>query len=233
MGDGIQLHELIDELEAATPSATELERVGEARRRAQSLADIGDQLVGHFVARARDTGASWSQIGDAIGVSKQAAQQRDNLRDYQRFTDRARQALVHAQDAARTHHGAYIASEHLLYGTLSIEGGIAALVIEELSDSPAELREELVRRFPRDTETAPPRLAFAELGRRVIDETIQASVRLEHDFVGTEHLLLGVLAAGGPAAELLGEHGITAESAERTVLALLERIMAELKHKQQ
>ncbi|WP_020499734.1 Clp protease N-terminal domain-containing protein [Sciscionella marina] len=229
----IQLHQLIDELETQTPSATELERVGEAQRRAQSLADLGDQLVGHFVARARDTGASWAQIGEAIGVSKQAAQQRDTFRMYERFTDRARQALVQSQDVARTHNGASITGEHLLHGTLSIREGVAALIVDQLSGSLDTVLEQLVQRFPRDAETPPLRLVYAEMGRRVIDETVKVALKLNHNYVGTEHLLLGVLAAGGPAAALLNEHGVTSESAEPLILEKIDEIVANLKRQQQ
>jgi hypothetical protein len=227
----LDLNELITQLDIDTATADPLDRVTEAQKRAQSLSDIGDQLVGHFVSIAREAGASWSQIGDAIGVSKQAAQQRDSLRLYQNFTERARQALVIAQDAAREHHGAHITAEHLLVGVLGIEKGLAAQAMQHLVASLPALREELITILPRDAQTPPQRLVYAEMGRRVIDETVKSALKLNHNYVGTEHLLLGVLAAGGPAAELLIKHGVTAELAEQRILADPDAIVAGMKEK--
>jgi hypothetical protein len=75
----VALEDLIAQVEAEVPDASALSRVRLAQFRVRTLADLGDQLVGHFVDQARREGASWSQIGDALGVSKQAAQQRGVL----------------------------------------------------------------------------------------------------------------------------------------------------------
>ena len=72
----ISLADLIARLDEEFPDADDLARISEAQLRAQTLSDLGDQLVGHYVGKAKQAGASWSEIGDAIGVSKQAAQQR-------------------------------------------------------------------------------------------------------------------------------------------------------------
>ncbi|MEK8170488.1 hypothetical protein NKH77_15430 [Streptomyces sp. M19] len=72
----ISLADLIAHLDEELPDADELARISEARLRAQTLSDLGDQLIDHYVSKAKRTGASWTEIGDAIGVSKQAAQQR-------------------------------------------------------------------------------------------------------------------------------------------------------------
>ena len=72
----ISLADLIARLDEELPDASDLSRISEARLRAQTLSDLGDQLIDHYVSKAKQTGASWTEIGDAIGVSKQAAQQR-------------------------------------------------------------------------------------------------------------------------------------------------------------
>src|SRR5882724_10764505 len=72
----ISLADLIARMDAELPDADNLARISEAQLRAHTLADLGEQLVGHYVGEAKHAGASWTQIGDAIGVSKQAAQQR-------------------------------------------------------------------------------------------------------------------------------------------------------------
>src|ERR1700760_4539369 len=71
----ISLTDLIERLDADLPEATALARITEAQLRARTLSDLGDQLVGHYVGKAKQAGASWSEIGDAIGVSKQGRPQ--------------------------------------------------------------------------------------------------------------------------------------------------------------
>src|SRR5689334_24094190 len=97
----VDLQTLIEQLDTELSGADPLTKLGEAQARARNLNDIGDQLVDHYVAKARDGGASWSQIGDALGVSKQAAQQRRVGGQFERFTARARAVVVQAQETAR------------------------------------------------------------------------------------------------------------------------------------
>src|SRR2546421_11120932 len=126
--------EMIEQIEADMPAADALTKVGEAQRRARALNDVGDQLVDHYVAQARAKGASWSQIGDALGVSKQAAQQRRSGNQFERFTGRARNMVVVAQDHARRRRHPAVTSEHLLLALIESEG-LGAMVIEQLAGS--------------------------------------------------------------------------------------------------
>src|ERR1700742_3339289 len=112
----INLADLIARLDAELPDADALARVSEAHLRSQTLTDLGDQLVDHYVGKAKQGGASWTQIGDAIGVSKQAAQQRRGSTPFDRFTDLSRHSIVLAQEAARAHRHARIGTDHLLLG---------------------------------------------------------------------------------------------------------------------
>src|SRR5262245_24232365 len=114
----VNLRELIEQLNADLQGADPLAKVSEAQQRARTLADVGDQLVDHFISTARAAGASWSQLGDALGVSKQAAQQRWTPSIFSRFTDRARHSIVIAQERARGLRHNYIGTEHLLLGLL-------------------------------------------------------------------------------------------------------------------
>src|SRR5690348_3913607 len=97
----VTLESLINSLDAELDEADVLTKVSEARQRARGLAELGDQLVDHYVTAARASGASWAQIGDAMGVSKQAAQQRKGAAMFERYTDRARHVVVLAQEEAR------------------------------------------------------------------------------------------------------------------------------------
>src|ERR1700761_2786198 len=125
----ISLTDLIERLDADLPEATALARITEAQLRARTLSDLGDQLVGHYVGKARESGASWSEIGDAIGVSKQAAQQRHAPVAFVRFTDLSRHSIVLAQEAARLHKHDVIGTEHLLLGLLGEAQGLAYEVL--------------------------------------------------------------------------------------------------------
>ncbi|HEX3732743.1 MAG TPA: hypothetical protein VHU91_07485 [Mycobacteriales bacterium] len=127
------LIELINQLEKDIPTASPLEQVGIARLRAATLSDLGDQLVDHFVGQARASGHSWGQIGEVLGVSKQAAQQRPGQGDFSRFTERSRQVLVLAQETARANNGIRITSEHILHGVL---GGHRRLGVSGRNPSP-------------------------------------------------------------------------------------------------
>src|SRR3712207_6441171 len=122
-----RLDDLIAGVEAA--HADPLERVGGAVLVADHLGDTADHLVGHFVDRARRAGASWTDIGRSMGVSKQAVQKRfvpkDERQDFSRFTPRARNVVVAAQNEARAAGNVEIRPEHLVLGLLAEPEGLA------------------------------------------------------------------------------------------------------------
>ena len=120
------LERYIEEVEAR-PGHSALDRVGHAATVAQTLSEVADQLVDHFVQAARGAGHSWSEIGEALGVSKQAAQQRfvSPSDDVLPFTDRARQVLSVAQAQATDLGHGYLGTEHLLLAMLVEDGSIA------------------------------------------------------------------------------------------------------------
>ena len=106
----ISLADLIAGLYEELPDADDLARISEARPRAQTLSDLGEQLLDHYVSEAKLGGASWSEISDALGGTNQAALQRRAPNAFERFTDLNRHCIVLAQEAARTH-------KHELIGT--------------------------------------------------------------------------------------------------------------------
>src|SRR5947199_6323699 len=122
----VDIDQLVQQIDQDLPDADALTKVGEARTQARALGDLGDQLVDHYVHAARADGASWSQIGDALGVTKQAAQQRRSDPQFERYTGRARHVVVLAQDRARTLKHDRIDTGHLLLGLLGEPDGLAA-----------------------------------------------------------------------------------------------------------
>ncbi|GAA4991705.1 Clp protease N-terminal domain-containing protein [Yinghuangia aomiensis] len=217
----INLADLIAHLDEELPDADELSRIGEARLRAQTLADLGDQLIDHYVSKAKRNGASWTEIGDAIGVSKQAAQQRHAPNPFAGFTDLGRHSIVLAQEAARTYKHAFIGTEHMLLGVLGETRGPAYEVLVAKAGSEQSVRDAVRDVMPPTGEKAlRGHIAFRPESKDAIEQARRASADLGHDWVGTEHLLLGLVRVeDSPAAQILRSLGFTSESLHETVKA--------------
>lgn len=215
----ISLADLIARLDQELPDADELARISEARLRAQTLSDLGDQLVDHYVSKARRDGASWSEIGDAIGVSKQAAQQRHAPAAFERFTDLNRHSIVLAQEAARTHKHDFIGTEHLLLGLLGEPRGLAYEVLVAKAESEQRVRDAIEEAMPAAGQKAlRGHIAFRPESKEALDQARRASVDLGHDWVGTEHTLLALIRAQeSPAARILRDLGFTSDELHETV----------------
>ena len=153
----VRLDELITYVRSQ--DGTALDHVSAAVRISEHLGELADHLIGHFVDQARRTGASWTEIGQSMGVTKQAAQKRFVPRDtdwqnlladafqahpFSRFTPRARRALTAAEEEARALRHDQIVPEHLALGLLHEPEGLAARALAELGVTPEAAREALV-----------------------------------------------------------------------------------------
>src|SRR3954471_21344690 len=133
----VRLDELIDGIRKASPSP--LDQLTSAVLAADYLGDVADHLIGHFVDQARRSGASWTEIGRSMGVSKQAAQKRfvakgeapdlDASQGFSRFTDRARKVVVAAQEEARARGNSQIGVAHLVLGLVADPTALGARAI--------------------------------------------------------------------------------------------------------
>ncbi|MGW0969627.1 Clp protease N-terminal domain-containing protein [Streptomyces sp. NPDC002516] len=218
----ISLADLIARLDEELPEADELARISEARLRAQTLSDLGDQLIDHYVSKAKRTGASWTQIGDAIGVSKQAAQQRHAPAAFERFTHLNRHSIVLAQEAARTHKHDFIGTGHLLLGLLGEPQGLAYGVLMAQAESEGSVREAIEAAMPpAGAKALRGHIAFREESKEAIGQARHAAVDLGHDWVGTEHMLLGLIhAEESTAGQVLRSLGFTPDQLRETVKAV-------------
>src|SRR3954462_15912298 len=137
-----RLDDLISGVETA--HADPLDRVGGAVMIAEHLGDTADHLIGHFVDRARRAGASWTDIGRSMGVSKQAVQKRfvprEAKQDFSRFTPRARNVVVASQNETRAAGNAEIRTEHLVLGVLAEPAGLAGQVLASRGIAPDDVR---------------------------------------------------------------------------------------------
>ncbi|WP_330455921.1 ATP-dependent Clp protease ATP-binding subunit [Streptomyces sp. NBC_00820] len=215
----ISLADLIARLDEELPNADQLSRISEARLRAQTLSDLGDQLIDHYVSKAKQTGASWTEIGDAIGVSKQAAQQRHAPAPFERFTNLNRHSIVLAQEAARTHKHDFIGTEHMLLGLLGEPRGLAYEVLVAKAESAQRVREAIEEVLPpAGAKALRGHIAFRPESKEAIEQARRAADDLGHDWVGTEHTLLGLIRAEeSPAAQILRNLGFTSDELHETV----------------
>jgi DNA-binding transcriptional MerR regulator len=225
----ISLADLIAALYEELPDSDDLARISEARLRAQALADLGDQLVDHYVSEAKLGGASWNQISDALGGTNRTAEQRRAPHAFARFTDLNRHSIVLAQEAARTHKHELIGTEHLLLGLLSEPRGLAYEVLTARTDSEAGIRDAIENAMPPAGKKAlQGHIAFAPDSKEAIEQALRASSDLGHDWVGTEHTLLGLIhTEESLAAQILHDLGYTSDSLQDLVtVGIAKRIEA-------
>ena len=210
-----------------------LERLQEAVRLSETLDRLSDDLVGHFVESARESGTSWAEIGSNLGVTKQAAQQRHVARrgflhrigggatPFERFAPAARQVVVHAQAEARRLDHDFLGTEHLLLGLLHERHGIAAIVLDELGLDLASGRDDVVAIVGRGSDAPAGPLRFAPRAKKVLELALREAKHLGHERVDTEHFLLAMLREGhGVGAQILAGHGITLDRAGPRILVL-------------
>ena len=217
----VTLDSLIAHVLGRHPQSGPLQHLSDAILAAEELESQSDALIGHFVDQARASGASWSQIGAAMGVSKQAAQKRFVTRDdetvstgkpYSHFTPRAKAALLAGEELASASGTGSIAVEHLVAGAVADPLGLAARMVHRLNVSDVALHEALgVGNAPGVSEERTremPDLEFTSEARASLKESLKAALRLGHNYIGTEHLLMGAVAASGQVGQKLTALGL-------------------------
>ena len=215
----LRLDDLIDGIRTTYPDRP-LEQLTAAVLNAEHLHEISDHLIGHFVDQARRSGASWTEIGGCMGVTKQAAQQRftpkDNPNMFTRFTDHARLSVVQAQEEARTQAAQEIESEHLLLGLLSSPDGLAVRALAAQGITSAAVREAAEARLPGAAPDAesPTLVPFAAPTKKALELSTREALRLGHEHIGTEHILLALLVREADAPGALQALGVDADAVE-------------------
>ncbi|ORB60389.1 Clp protease [Mycobacteroides saopaulense] len=223
----ISLDNLIESVRGMHPDGTALDHLSDAMLLSGRLSDHADALIGHFVDQARRSGASWSEIGSSMGVSKQAAQKRfvPSVRMFSRFTDRARRAVVAAAAFALAD-GTPITVAHLLAGAISDPKGLAALIVTQAGITTEALG--IPERTAPDYDAVAPRLPTAEFdgdAQEALEATLHTALRLGHNYIGTEHLLLAILSGHTDVSRKLSELGLNAIVAEEQIARLLGEIL--------
>jgi ATP-dependent Clp protease ATP-binding subunit ClpC len=142
---------------------------------------------------------------------------------FERFTERARQVVVLAQDEARALGHNYIGTEHILLGLLREEEGLAARVLESLDVTVEEVRAQVKRLVGEgDEEIVTGQIPFTPRAKKVLELALREALSLKHSYIGPEHILLGVVRENdGVAARILLDFGADAETIRSEIMRVL------------
>jgi ATP-dependent Clp protease ATP-binding subunit ClpA len=141
---------------------------------------------------------------------------------FERFTERARQVVVFAQDEARLLKHNYIGTEHILLGLLREEEGLAARVLEGLDVTVEEVRAQVAHIVGEGDEVMTGQIPFTPRAKKLLELALRESQSLGHNYIGTEHVLLGLVRENeGVAARILLDFDVEAETVRNDVLRML------------
>jgi ATP-dependent Clp protease ATP-binding subunit ClpC len=141
---------------------------------------------------------------------------------FERFTERARQVVVLAQDEARSLNHNYIGTEHLLLGLLREEEGLAARVLTSLGVDVEDVRADVARIIGVGDEIATGQIPFTPGAKKVLELSMREAVSLGHQYIGTEHIQLGLARENeGVGARILLDFGVDAETLRNEVIQML------------
>jgi ATP-dependent Clp protease ATP-binding subunit ClpC len=140
---------------------------------------------------------------------------------FERFTSRARQVIVYAQGEARTHER--IGTEHILLGLLREQQGLAARVLASFDVTSEQVRAEVLKTLGPGEEPAGGlrQIPFSPEAKMVLQHSLREALSLGHNYIGTEHLLLGLLRErDGAGAKILTSHGVDREKARDQIVVM-------------
>ncbi len=228
MTNPVRLDDLIEAIKKVHSDV--LEQLSDAVIAADHLGEVADHLIGHFVDQARRSGASWTDIGRSMGVTKQAAQKRfvrkgpgepsdlDPSQGFSRFTERARNVVMAAQNEARAADNDEIRPEHLVLGLLSEPEALAAGSIVAQGVPLDTVRQSVTATLPPAADHVPELIPFDPPARKALELTFRQALRMGHNYIGTEHILLALLELEDGTGLLAGL-GVDKATTEATITA--------------
>lgn len=240
----VRLDELIEAVKETHTDA--LEQLTSAVVAADHLGEVADHLIGHFVDQARRSGASWTDIGTSMGVTRQAAQKRfvtkdgapsaadsagqgaagalDPSQGFSRFTPRAKNVTVASHNEAAGGGHARIRPEHLVLGLLHEPEAVAARAITAQDVRLEDVRRAAASALPAAAGRAPELIPYDADAKKILELTFREALRLGHDYIGTEHILLALLEWEDGTGVLSGL-GLDKPATERHVTAALDTVV--------
>ncbi|MCC5577663.1 ATP-dependent Clp protease ATP-binding subunit [Microtetraspora sp. AC03309] len=230
----VRLDDLIEAIKKAHTDA--LDQLSDAVIAADHLGEVADHLIGHFVDQARRSGASWTDIGRSMGVTKQAAQKRfvpkasgePSVLDPEglnRFTLRAKNVVTAAQNESRAAGNDEVRPEHLVLGLLSEPDALAAKAIVARGVPLETVRRAVTATLPPRAAQVPETVPYDSQTRKALELAFREALRLGHNYIGTEHILLGLLELEDGAGVLAGL-GVDKAAVEADITAALAAIVA-------
>jgi ATP-dependent Clp protease ATP-binding subunit ClpA len=240
------LQELIEVVRQDSSSDQPLDQLVAAAAAAAQLEETTDALLGHFVDRCRRDGRSWTEISAALGVTKQAVHKRFSSAvaahlvaatpapTFERFTDRARHVMAETRPAAAGLGDDFVGTEHILLALFSEPMGLAgrALVAMDISEESvrAAIRavgdrtagEATVGDSGGSDDATGSAPAFSGPAKRALRDALTVALEFSHNYIGTEHLLLGLYRnSDSVAARILTEAGALETTARAHVTDML------------
>jgi excisionase family DNA binding protein len=188
--------------------------------------------VENYLQRQRVTAGATEATDPSSGASKERMQKMRGSRDrFDKFNDEARQVLNFAQEEAQSFKHSYIGTEHLLLGLLREEEGLAVQVLRNLSIELKRVREavEFIIGHGKhvgsgDIGLTPRETGLTPRAKKVIELAVDEARRLDHHYIGTEHILVGLIREGeGIAAGVLESLGVNLELARAEVLRAIDQ----------
>ncbi|HTJ72423.1 MAG TPA: Clp protease N-terminal domain-containing protein, partial [Actinospica sp.] len=141
---------------------------------------------------------------------------------FERFTDRARRVVVLAQEEARMLNHNYIGTEHILLGLIHEGEGVAAKALESLNISLEAVRQQVEEIIGQGQQAPSGHIPFTPRAKKVLELSLREALQLGHNYIGTEHILLGLIREGeGVAAQVLVKLGADLNRVRQQVIQLL------------
>ncbi len=147
---------------------------------------------------------------------------------FERFTDRARRVVVLAQEEARLLNHNYIGTEHILLGLIHEGEGVAARALESMDINLESVRSQVVEIIGQGSQAPSGHIPFTPRAKKVLELSLREALQLGHNYIGTEHILLGLIREGeGVAAQVLVKLGAELTKVRQTVIQLLSGVQGE------
>ncbi len=241
------LQELIEIVRQDSSSDQPLDQLVTAAATAAQLEETTDALLGHFVDRCRRDGRSWTEISNALGVTKQAVHKRfapalaahivaaTPSPMFERFTDRARHVMAEARQAAADSGDSFVGPEHILLALFCEPAGLAARALAAMDVSRETVAAAIQARgggtaaegtkahgSTAGDDAGGSASAFSGPAKRVLSDALTVALQFGHNYIGTEHLLLGLYRnADSAATSILVEAGALEATARARVVDML------------
>ncbi|MBR7832841.1 hypothetical protein KDL01_06185 [Actinospica durhamensis] len=222
------LPDLIETVRAAVPDGDPAAQLARAAEVAAGLNQLGDRLLDHYVFQCRQAGMSWAELSASLGVSKQAVHKRFTgvTPAFQRLTPKAQQVVQGAIERARGLGHGSVGTEHVLLALFEPSDSLAAITLSRVEVRHEDVRARVVAAAPPTGETIDGAIPFSAQTKAVLRGALDEALDLNHNYIGTEHLLLALQRDEAyPAARILAELGADRDRLRETVKAEIARIV--------